>query len=170
MVRQSGLGRGLGALLPSEDEASPARAVTPGPVGVRAATTSAHLVDLPLSALRPNALQPRATFDEEALDSLTESIRTLGVLQPVLVRPDGEGYELIAGERRWRAARRAGLDTIPAVVRTVENQNSLEQALVENLHRQDLNPLEEAAAFQQLIDDFQLTHEQVATRVGRSRA
>jgi ParB family transcriptional regulator, chromosome partitioning protein len=173
MVRQSGLGRGLGALLPSAEDSNDIAevpSVTPAPIGVRAATTSAHLVDLPLSSVRPNALQPRTTFDEEALESLTDSVRTLGVLQPILVRPDGDGYELIAGERRWRAARRAGLPTIPAVIRTVENQNSLEQALVENLHRQDLNPLEEAAAFQQLIDDFRLTHEQVASRVGRSRA
>ena len=103
--------------------------------------------------------------------SLTASIRELGVLQPVLVRPRDEGsYELIAGERRWRAAKRAGLQTIPALVRQVGDDASLEQALVENLHRQDLNPLEEAAAYQQLIEDFHLTHEELATRVGKSRA
>jgi ParB family chromosome partitioning protein len=103
--------------------------------------------------------------------SLTASIRELGLLQPILVRSLGEDrYELIAGERRWRAARRAGLQTIPALVRTVSDVLSVEQALVENLHRQDLNPLEEAAAYQQLIEDFGLTHEQLAGRVGKSRA
>ena len=110
-------------------------------------------------------------FDEESLADLAASIREIGVLQPVLVRATGEGqYELIAGERRWRAARRAGLAVIPAVVRTADNVGSVEQALVENLHRQDLTPLEEAAAYQQLIEDFSLTHEQVATRVGKSRS
>jgi ParB family transcriptional regulator, chromosome partitioning protein len=104
------------------------------------------------------------------MSSLAASIREVGVLQPILVRDLGEGeYELIAGERRWRAARRAGLQTIPVIIQSVSESHSLEHALVENLHRQDLNPLEEAAAFNQLIDDFGYTHEQVATRVGRSR-
>jgi ParB family chromosome partitioning protein len=112
-----------------------------------------------------------AHFDDQALASLAASIRELGVLQPVLVRPAEEGtYELIAGERRWRAAKRAGLQTVPALVRTATDPGSLEQAVVENLHREDLNPLEEAAAFQQLLEDFGLTHEQLATRVGKSRA
>ena len=102
--------------------------------------------------------------------SLTASIREVGVLQPVLVRAVGDdSYELIAGERRWRAARRAGLPTIPAIVREADDVSSVEQALVENLHRVDLNPLEEAGAYQQLIEDFGLTHEQVATRMGKSR-
>lgn len=109
-------------------------------------------------------------FDEEALEGLTDSVRELGVLQPVLVRAKDDGYELIAGERRWRAAKRAGLPTIPAVVRTTDDVSSLEQALVENLHRQDLNALEEAAAYQQLIEDFGLTQDQVAKRVGKSRS
>jgi ParB family chromosome partitioning protein len=109
-------------------------------------------------------------FDEETLEGLTDSVRELGVLQPVLVRAKDDGYELIAGERRWRAAKRAGLATIPAVVRTTDDVSSLEQALVENLHRQDLNALEEAAAYQQLIEDFGLTQEQVAKRVGKSRS
>jgi ParB family chromosome partitioning protein len=110
-------------------------------------------------------------FDEETLSALTASIRELGVLQPVLVRPVADQhYELIAGERRWRAARRAGLQTIPALVRTVTDEASLEQALVENLHREDLNALEEAAAYQQLIEDFHLTHDELAVRVGKSRA
>jgi ParB family chromosome partitioning protein len=132
------------------------------------------LLELALNQIATNRNQPRKVFDEEALASLTASVRELGVLQPLLVRPvdgDGEGrYELVAGERRLRAAKRAGLPTVPVVVRTVDDTSSLEHALVENLHRQDLNPLEEAAAYQQLIEDFHLTHEQVATRVGKSRA
>jgi ParB family chromosome partitioning protein len=154
VARRSGLGRGLGALIPPEVRTD-ARSV---------------LQELPVAGIEPNPHQPRAQFDDEALASLGESIRALGVLQPILVRPVGEDrYQLIAGERRWRAARRVGLQTIPALVKTVEDQGALEQALVENLHRQDLNPLEEAAAYQQLIEDFQLTHEQVAARVGKHR-
>ncbi len=156
MARRSGLGKGLGALIPTET------AVTVEGGGLR---------ELPISQITANRYQPRDHFDEETLGSLTESIRSLGVLQPVLVRPTDDGYELIAGERRWRAAKRAGLQTIPAVVKSdTADVASLEQALVENLHRQDLNPLEEAAAYQQLMEDFGLTQEQVATRVGRSRS
>jgi ParB family chromosome partitioning protein len=118
----------------------------------------------------PNPNQPRKAFDEETLVGLADSIRELGVLQPLLVRPSGDQFELIAGERRLRAAKRANLTEVPVVVRNVEDVGSLEQALVENLHRQDLNPLEEAAAYQQLIEDFGYTQEQVAQRVGRSRA
>ncbi len=119
----------------------------------------------------PNEFQPRQHFDDEALASLTESIRELGVLQPILVRPDGPDlYELIAGERRWRAARNAGLALIPAIVRSTADQGSLEQAIVENLHREDLNALEEAAAYRQLVDDFGLTQDEVAVRVGKSRS
>lgn len=154
MVRHSGLGRGLGALIPTD--------VLKG---------SGGLAELSLTAVRPNRRQPRAHFDEEALASLTASIREVGVLQPVLVRRTGtEEYELIAGERRWRAARRAGLATIPAIIRDASDSESLEQALVENLNREELNPLEEAAGYQQLIEDFELTHEQLSTRVGKSRA
>jgi ParB family chromosome partitioning protein len=155
VARRSGLGRGLGALIPAE-----------GPE-----TTASTLRDLAVGSIGPNPHQPRRHFDEEALSSLVASVRELGVLQPVLVRAAGEGaYELIAGERRWRAAKRAGLATIPALVREVDDLSSLEQAVVENLHRQDLNPLEEAAAYQQLIEDFGLTHEHLAVRVGKSRA
>jgi ParB family chromosome partitioning protein len=126
---------------------------------------------LPVGAISPNRRQPRTQFDEESLASLTASIRELGVLQPVLVRATGGGaYELIAGERRWRAAKRAGLSLIPALVRTADDTLSLEQALVENVQREDLNPLDEAAAYQQLLEDFHLTHDELATRVGRSRA
>jgi len=154
VARRGGLGRGLGALIPSGGTEP----------------TESLLQEVPIGAITPNAYQPRDHFDEEALASLAASIREIGVLQPVLVRPKDDGYELIAGERRWRAARRAGLTTIPALVRDADDAGALEQALVENVHRSDLNPLEEAAAYQQLIEDFKLTHEDVATRVGRSRA
>jgi ParB family transcriptional regulator, chromosome partitioning protein len=126
--------------------------------------------EIPIGSVMPNPLQPRRLFDEETLEGLIDSVKEIGVLQPILVRVADDGYVLIAGERRWRAAKRAGLPTIPAVVRTVDDEGSLEQALVENLHRQDLNALEEAAAYQQLIEDFGLTQEQVAKRVGKSRS
>jgi ParB family transcriptional regulator, chromosome partitioning protein len=155
VARRSGLGKGLGALIPTEV------------VGDR---TSA-LLDIPVVAIRANPHQPRTSFDEESLASLAASVREVGVLQPVLVRQTGEGaYELIAGERRWRAAKRAGLPTIPAIVKDVSEHARVEQALIENLHRQDLGPLEEAGAYQQLIEDFGLTHEQLSVRVGKSRA
>jgi ParB family transcriptional regulator, chromosome partitioning protein len=127
------------------------------------------LQDIPLSAIRPNPQQPREHFDEESLAALAESIREVGVLQPILVRAGGDGFELIAGERRWRAARRIGLQTIPAIVRTADDASMLRQAIVENVQREELNPLEEAAAYQQLIEDFSLTHDDVAARVGKSR-
>ncbi|MCK4176983.1 ParB/RepB/Spo0J family partition protein [Aciditerrimonas ferrireducens] len=134
-------------------------------------TTGTAYREVPISAIRPNPHQPRRRFDEEAMASLAASIKELGVLQPVLVRELGDGqFELIAGERRWRAAKRAGRQTIPVLVQQANDLQSLEQALVENLHRQDLNPIEEATAYQQLIDEFSYTHEQVAARVGKSRA
>jgi ParB family chromosome partitioning protein len=152
--RRGGLGRGLGALIPTT-----------------ASATGGGLQELPVGAIRASSYQPRQHFDEESLATLSDSIREVGVLQPILVRPRPDGtYELIAGERRWRAARRAGIQSIPALVRDVDDASALEQALVENLHRSDLNPLEEAAAYQQLIEDFALTHDEVAVRVGRSRA
>jgi len=155
VARRSGLGRGLGALIPPEASTS--------------SVTSA-LREVPVASVRSNPHQPRKHFDEESLAALAASVRELGVLQPVLVRQIGEdGYELIAGERRWRAAKRAGLPTIPVVVKDADDLASLEQAVVENLHRQDLNPLEEAAAYQQLLEDFGMTHEQLAERVGKSR-
>jgi ParB family chromosome partitioning protein len=156
VARKGGLGRGLTALIPAAETTDEA--------------SGGGLQELPIGSVQPNPLQPRRVFDEETLEGLTDSVRELGVLQPVLVRAKDDGYELIAGERRWRAAKRAGLATIPAVVRTTDDVSSLEQALVENLHRQDLNALEEAAAYQQLIEDFGLTQEQVAKRVGKSRS
>jgi ParB family chromosome partitioning protein len=128
------------------------------------------LLELPTESIRPNPHQPREIFDEQALATLAESIREVGVLQPVLVRKVTDGYELIAGERRWRAARRVGLHTIPAIVRVADDALALQQAIVENVQREALDPLEEAAAYQQLIEDFQLTHDDVARRIGKSRA
>ena len=159
MARLSGLGKGLGALIPAD-----ATSVEAG--------DQPRLEDLPVASIVPNPHQPRVHFDEESLAELAASIREIGVLQPVLVRPgaDDGTYELIAGERRWRAARRAGLAVIPAIVRTTDDLGSVERALVENLHRQDLTALEEASAYQQLVEDFSLTHEQVASRVGKSRS
>jgi ParB family chromosome partitioning protein len=155
VARRSGLGRGLGALIPTDISGEAGSALREVPVG----------------SIQPNPHQPRAYFDEEALASLTASVSELGVLQPILVRElPNDRFELIAGERRWRAAKRAGLPSIPVVVRTVDEVLSLEQALVENLHREDLNPLEEAAAYQQLMEDFDLTQEQVAQKVGKSRS
>ncbi len=157
MARRSGLGKGLSALIPTE---------------VTGDRTSA-LREVPIGNIKPNPRQPRVNFDDESMSSLAASIKELGVLQPVLVRRIGgessDEFELIAGERRWRASRRAGLHTIPVLIQTSDDTHSLEQALVENLHRQDLNVLEEAAAYQQLIEEFGFTHDQVATRVGKSR-
>lgn len=157
MERRSGLGRGLGALIP-QDIAD----VTSPRTGVR---------EVPISQIEPNPYQPRSHFDEESLAGLTASIRELGVLQPILVRELGaDRYALIAGERRWRASKRAGLQFMPIIVRDVSDELTLQHALVENLHRDDLNPLEEAAAYQQLIEDFNMTQEAVAQRVGKSRS
>ena len=155
MARPGGLGRGLGALIPT------------GTVAEKAG----GLAEIPTTEIRPNPQQPREYFDEEALAGLADSIREVGILQPVLVRAGEDGgYELIAGERRWRAARRVGLPTIPAMVRVADDAAMLQHAIVENVQREELNPLEEAAAYQQLIEDFSLTHDDVATRVGKSRA
>lgn len=160
MARSSGLGKGLSSIIPTAER----------PEGDDPAS-AAILADIAISAITPNPNQPRVHFDEETLSELTASVAEMGVLQPILIRPLGEHtYELIAGERRWRAAQRAGLTTIPAVIRTTDDASSVEQALVENLHRQDLTALEEAAAYQQLIDDFGLTHDQVSSRVGKSRS
>jgi ParB family transcriptional regulator, chromosome partitioning protein len=153
VARRSGLGRGLGALIPTD-----------------VLRDRGALMELSVTAVRPNPRQPRSHFDEDGLASLTASVREIGVLQPILVRQtDEDEYELIAGERRWRAARRAGMATIPAIIRTASDSESLEQALIENLNREELNPLEEAAGYQQLIEDFDLTHDQLSARVGKSR-
>ena len=159
MARNQRQGRGLSSLIPGGmDEVFGLSDDVPA------------LRDIPLQSIRPNPHQPRRLFDEDSLQELAASIAQTGVLQPILVRPADNGYELIAGERRWRAAGIAALDVIPAIVRTTDDMSSMEQALVENLHRADLTPLEEAAAYHQLIEDFGFTHEQVAERVGKSRS
>ena len=153
-TRRSGLGKGLGSLIPADVE---------GDEGT--------FRELNVDEITPNRYQPRDHFDEESLSALAASIAEVGVIQPIVVRAtDDDGYELIAGERRWRAAKRAGLPSIPAILRDSDDLSSLETAVVENLHRQDLNALEEAAAYQQLMEDFAFTQDQVATRVGRSRS
>ena len=156
-VKRGGLGRGLGALIPtgpSEDQIEGAR-----------------FEELPLDSIEPNPRQPREVFDPDALAELVSSIREVGILQPVVVREVDPGrYQLIMGERRWRASREAGQSTIPAIVRETGDDAMLRDALLENLHRQELNALEEAAAYQQLLEEFGTTHEELADRVGRSRS
>lgn len=147
--RRSGLGKGLEALIPQSERK--------------------NLAMIPVASISPNPQQPRTVFDEDALGTLADSIKQIGVLQPVVVRPDGNNYILIAGERRWRASQQAEVDEIPALIRETDDQGSLTQALVENLQRKDLGPLEEAAAYQQLQDDFGMTHGDIGAAVGRSR-
>jgi ParB family chromosome partitioning protein len=156
--RQHGLGRGLGALLSSPGPASSAEA--PGTA----------TVELPIDAIAPNPQQPRKDFDDKALQDLSASLRQSGVLQPVVVRRLGDGYQLVVGERRWRAAKLAGITRIPAVIREVSDAQSLELALVENLLREDLNPMEEAEAYQRLLAEFGWTQEELAQRVARDRS
>jgi ParB family transcriptional regulator, chromosome partitioning protein len=161
VVRPSGLGKGLGALIPTTSSIPDDSPDQP----------HGQLVELLLSSIVPNRFQTRETFDEDTLEQLAASIRELGVLQPILVREGAGGsYELIAGERRWRAARRAGLDRIPAIVRDASDERSIVQVLVENLQREDLDPLEEAAGYQQMINELGASHEEIATRVGRGRS
>lgn len=150
MGRQA-LGRGLEALLPVGRE-------EPG------------ILEVPLAKIRPSPFQPRKRFDDAKLDELAASIRTRGVLSPVIVRQTPDGYELVAGERRVRAAERAGLDRVPAVVREMSNAEMLEVALIENLQREDLNPVEEAEVYRRLVEEFNLTQEEIASRVGKDRA
>ena len=152
--RRGGLGRGLESLIPTGDTAG-----------------SSPFAVLPIEQVHPNEAQPRRSFDQERLEELAASIREVGVLQPISVRPRPEGgYLLIAGERRWRAAKMAGSSEIPAVIRDIEDESLLTEALVENLQREDLSPLEEAAAYTALLEEYGMTHEQVATRVGKSRS
>ena len=157
MPRRSGLGRGLDSLLPSASEGNELE-------------ERSGLDHVPVSSIDPNPRQPRNRFDDEQIAELATSIRELGILQPLLVRPGPAGrYELIAGERRLRAATAAGLDQVPVVVVETDDQGSLERALVENVHREDLNPIEEAAAYRQLIEDGGVTQESVGDRLGKSR-
>ncbi|WP_350279957.1 ParB/RepB/Spo0J family partition protein [Kribbella sp. HUAS MG21] len=181
------LGRGLGALIPS----SPAPGTTtlgsksssiPGAPPVSkpaeaqetelelAAVPGASFAEIEVEKITPNPKQPRTVFDEEAMEELVHSVKEIGLLQPIVVRKlDGDKYELVMGERRWRATQQAGLETIPAIVRDTSDDAMLRDALLENLHRSQLNPLEEAAAYQQMLDDFGCTQEVLATRIGRSR-
>ena len=197
--KRGGLGRGIGALIPQAPSSGerpvdvffPANGTVAQTDAEGAATSTsgsdesaevelrevpgAQLTRLDISDIVPNRLQPRTEFDEEALEELTHSVREFGVFQPIVVRSiddaptEGPHYELIMGERRLRASKRAGLDTIPAIVRSTADEHMLRDALLENLHRAQLNPLEEASAYQQLLADFGITQEQLATRIGRSR-
>ncbi len=194
--QRRGLGKCLGALIPDAPRTGGAAPGGPGPAGIAQGTTGsnghqhavgpaamdeavdsglrpvsgAYFEEVAVGAITPNPRQPRQTFDEDALEELAASITEVGLLQPVVVRKLGGGnYELVMGERRWRASQLAGLEFIPAIVRETPDTDMLRDALLENLHRQQLDPLEEAAAYQQLLDDFGATHEQLAQKVGRSR-
>ena len=171
-TERRGLGRGLGELfqrtepqpmhMPGNGQSEPAP-MAPVPDG-------SYFADLPLDSISPNPRQPRTAFDEEAMNELVESIREVGMLQPIVVRPmGGARFELVMGERRWRAAQQAGVETIPAIVRETADHELLRDALLENLHRAQLNPLEEAAAYQQMLEDFGCTQEELAGRIKRSR-
>ena len=160
MVKLKGLGRGLDALLGSDPDTVSAPAKAPESANV-----------LPIAVLQPGKYQPRSHMDREALEALAASIRSQGIMQPILVRPVSQGrYEIIAGERRWRAARLAGLAEVPVLIREIQDQQALAAALIENIQREDLNVLEEAAGMDRLIREFALTHQAVADAVGRSRA
>lgn len=199
---RGGLGRGLGALIPTAPpqpsggepaadaapspgageaaatESAPAAHVSPAELAFTPGATTSHLApvpgarfaEIPVGSIVPNPKQPRHVFDEEAMEELKTSIQEVGLLQPIVVRElDGEKYELVMGERRWRAAQATGRDTIPAIVRDTRDDAMLRDALLENIHRANLNPLEEAAAYQQLLEEFGATHEELAKRIGRSR-
>jgi ParB family transcriptional regulator, chromosome partitioning protein len=179
MRRRGGLGRGLEALIPSnpqsEGEQAPNRqagddAETTGRPPARGSFAGATLIDVPLDRVDSNPRQPRGAFDEDALQELAASIEAVGVLQPIVVRPREDRFQIVMGERRVRAAKLANLSTIPAVVRLTEENSLLRDALIENIHREDLNPLEEAAAYEQLLVDFDVTHEELAAKIGRSRS
>lgn len=162
MSSRPGLGRGLEALIPTSRQAAQA-------TGLKE-IEGASLREIPVEHISPNPRQPRSVFDEQDMAELVHSIKEIGLLQPIVVRPTGkDSYELIMGERRWRATQKAGLDTIMAVVRETTDEDLLRDALLENLHRSELNPLEEAAAYQQLLEDFGCTQEELSTRIGRSR-
>ncbi|MBI3647169.1 MAG: ParB/RepB/Spo0J family partition protein [Actinobacteria bacterium] len=154
MSKRGGLGRGLSALIPGAPDSAEAHG----------------LLEVPVNAIAPNPKQPRTRFDDEAIDSLAVSIREVGILQPIVVRKSAGGYELIAGERRLRAAKRAGLATIPVVVRDTDDADTLREALIENIHREDLGPIELAEAFRQLLEELGLKQEELAERIGVSRS
>jgi ParB family transcriptional regulator, chromosome partitioning protein len=165
-----GLGKGLGALIPTGPISPLAAGGLQAAAGSAVPISGAYLDEIPVDAIVANPRQPRQIFDEDSMAELAASIKVVGLLQPVVVRPAGNGrFELIMGERRWRACQLAGVEVIPAIVRDSSDDELLRNALIENLHREQLNPLEEAAAYQQLLDDFAVTHEELARRIGRSR-
>ncbi|HEY3007917.1 MAG TPA: ParB/RepB/Spo0J family partition protein [Micromonosporaceae bacterium] len=182
---RGGLGRGLGALIPTAPADGAIAAERHTPVAMVAAAAEAAAVhasmelapvpgarfaEIPVSAIVPNPKQPRQAFDEDSMEELTSSIREVGLLQPIVVRELGrDKYELVMGERRWRAAQTVDRETIPAIIRDTRDDAMLRDALMENIHRADLNPLEEAAAYQQLLEEFGATHDELARRIGRSR-
>jgi ParB family transcriptional regulator, chromosome partitioning protein len=190
---KGGLGRGLGALIPqgppvtppsappiAESVAADMRTAAPAPAPAAATSNGsdgpqlapvpgARFAELPVDAIKPNTRQPRQVFDEEALEELKTSIQEVGFLQPIVVRESGGAYELVMGERRWRAAQQLGFEAIPAIIRETRDDSMLLDALLENIHRANLNPLEEAAAYQQLLEEFGATHEELAKKIGRSR-
>jgi len=166
--RRGGLGRGIGSLIPAGQRDAVDVFFSSDSQGL-VAVPGAKLAFLELSRIIPNPQQPRKVFEPEALAELVHSIKEFGVLQPIVVRPRQDDFELIMGERRFRAAKEAGLTAIPAVIRDTTDENMLRDALLENLHRADLNPLEEASAYKQLLEDFGITQEQLADRLGRSR-
>ncbi|WP_214411404.1 ParB/RepB/Spo0J family partition protein [Sphaerisporangium fuscum] len=174
--RRGGLGKGLGALIPTGPiiEVPAAAEAVPEPPPASEGpkpVAGAYFMEIPLKSISPNPRQPRDIFDDESLQELADSIDEVGLLQPIVVRSMGEErYELIMGERRWRAFQRLGREEIPAIVRSTQDDEMLREALIENLQREQLNALEEAAAYRQLLDDFGATHEQLAQRVGRSRS
>ena len=174
MPRRSGLGRGLGQLIQNTDPTSvrhrPVDEVIDSQKSLRKVPEGSYFAEIPVDSVSPNPKQPRMEFDEDELAELSESILEVGLLQPIVVRPlPGNTFELVMGERRWRASQQAGKDTIPAIVRRTEDHDLLRDALLENLHRAQLNPLEEANAYQQLLEDFDCTHEELSARTQRPR-
>lgn len=167
--KHTGLGRGLGDLIRPTSDQDAAQAVPDRADASIPAPAGSYFAEIPVRDVRPNPRQPRQVFDEDELAELVESIKEVGLLQPIVVRPLPEGFELVMGERRLRATRAAGRDTIPAIVRETDAHDLLRDALLENLHRAQLNPLEEAAAYQQMLDDFGCTQEELAQRIKRSR-
>ncbi len=173
--QQRGLGKGIGALLGGENDFAPLRQpvgyVHKEVVGQRPSQDTADILRIPVDMIEPNPYQPRMSFDQEALDELADSIRTLGLIQPITVRRKEEGrYQIISGERRFRACRLAGMEMIPAYIRDANDQGMLEMAIVENIQRENLDPIEVAMSYQRLIEECSLTQEQMAVRVGKKRA
>ncbi|HET9421402.1 MAG TPA: ParB/RepB/Spo0J family partition protein [Nocardioides sp.] len=170
-TQRRGLGRGLGSLIPPAPEPTEAAPAPDGlPTAEEEPVAGSVFAELPVEQIVPNAVQPRQVFGDDEMAELVTSIREVGLLQPVVVRRTGpDSYELVMGERRWRATQAAGLSTIPAIIRQTDDTDMLRDALLENLHRSQLNPLEEAAAYQQLLEDFSCTHDELAGRIGRSR-